>query len=176
MAIEKGNQIWALRIADRTGNPRLYYPDELLSRFGDYYKWVQDNPLKRSTLVQKTGEVVEVPLGRPMSILAFCLYAGMGQNTFYQYAKQVEYTEVISIIKDAVYCNKFEGAAVGIFSAAIMVRDLGLSEVVTHVLDDKRKSISELFPNDDEILAIEAEETSISNILALNSESNGNED
>lgn len=169
MAISPGSQIWRLRSADRTGNPAIYRADTLLNKFADYWDWVHANPLTKSVL-GVGNQIVEIPIGRPMSVKGFCLFAGIAQNTFYGYANNPDYYYVCELIKDAIYTQKFEGASVGIFSAQIMTRDLGLSDTVTHVLDDKRKTIAELFPADDEILAIEAGETDIETIKKLNSE------
>lgn len=171
MTFQKGDKYWALRKLD-AGKARAYYPDELLLAFEEYYAWNEANPLTRSTLVQKSGLIEEVPVGRPLSIGRFCMHIGISPNTFCKYKNEPEYHEIISIIINAINTQKYEGAAVGLFSAAIMIRDLGLSEQVTHVLDDKRKSVSELFPNIEDIDAIVIEETSEAEIKALNSADN----
>lgn len=171
MTLEPGNQIWQLRKNDN-GKPRAYYPHELLEAFGKYYKWNEDNPWYRHTLVQKTGETTAIPIGRPMSIGGFCLHAGISVSTYYQYSKEVEYLEVMELIKTAIYTNKYEGASVGIFSAAVMIRDLGLADTVSHVVDDNRKKVSELFPVEDVICEVMIEETSQIEIAAINSQDN----
>jgi len=167
MTFQKGDKYWALRKLD-AGKPRLFYPDELLDKFSEYWDWNEANPLVRHTLVQKTGLVEQVPLGRPLSINGFCLFAGMSPNTFCKYANEPEYKEIVDVIKNAIYTHKYERAAVGLFSAAIMIRDLGLSEQVTHIHEDKRKAVSDLFPDIEEIDAIVVEETTDAEIKAIN--------
>lgn len=147
---------------------RLYEPHELLQKFDDYVKWVEENPLLRHTLIQKTGQCVTVPLDRPLSVKAFVLFARMSTTLMASYSKLPEYVEVIDIIKNAIYVNKYEGAAVGLFSSSIMIRDLGLSDSVVHILDDNRKKISDLFPTIEEINAIEVKETDQNALKMLN--------
>lgn len=167
MTFEKGNKLWSLRSAD-VSIPRLLLPHELLEAFGKYYEWNEANPWYRHTLVQKTGFVEKIPIGRPLSIGGFCLHAGISVSTYYQYSKEVEYLNVVEIIKTAIYTNKFEGASVGIFSAAVMVRDLGLAENVSHQVEDRRKTVGELFPVEEAICEVLVEETSDDEIRQIN--------
>jgi len=169
MTFQKGQQMWQFRENDRT-IPRLMHPNELLESFGKYYEWNEANPWYRHTLVQKTGFVEKIPVGRPLSLGGFCLHAGISPSTFYQYAKETEYLAIVDIIKTAIYTNKYEGAAVGVFSAAVMVRDLGLAENVSHTVEDNRKSVSELFPVEDQICEVIIEETSQAEIAHINTE------
>jgi len=155
---------------------RMYFPDELLEKFKAYIKWVEDNPICKYSLIQKTGETVAVPLGRPLSHKAFLLYAGMSATLYAAYNKLPEYEEVMDVIKNSIYVNKYEGAAVGLFSSAIMIRDLGLADNIIHTMDDTRKSISELFPSDDELNKLEpVKETNQLEHSILNTLTNENE-
>lgn len=167
MTLKPGDQIWKLRQVD-AGKPRMYYPHDLLEAFGKYYEWNEANPWYRHTLVQKTGLVEAIPIGRPLSVGGFCLHAGISPSTYYQYSKEVEYLQVCEIIKTAIYTNKYEGASVGVFSAAVMIRDLGLSESVSHVVEDKRKTVGELFPVEEAICEVLVEETSDDEIKRIN--------
>jgi len=169
MAFEANNQLWQFRSED-VGKLRFMHPNELLESFSKYYQWNEANPWFRHTLVQKTGFVEKIPIGRPLSVGGFCLHAGMAPNTYYQYTKHPEYLSVCEIIKTAIYTNKYEGAAVGAFSAAVMIRDLGLADSVSHTVEDNRKSVSELFPVEDVICEVMIEETSQLEIARINTE------
>lgn len=175
MPIEAGSDLWKLRELNSTGNPAIYTSKTLLEEFRNYYTWMMDNPLFKTVLTNK-GELANIPLMRPMSIKGFCIFAGIAQNTFYGYANNPDYFAACELIKDVVFTQKFEGASVGLFNALIMSRDLGLSDTISHVVDDRRKSVSELFPNEEEILSIEAEETSADDIKAINLQNNGSTD
>lgn len=169
MTLIPGNDIWQLRENDM-GKPRFLYPHELLEAFGKYYLWNEANPWYRHTLVQKTGMVEKIPIGRPLSKGGFCLHAGMAPQTYWQYTKNPEYLTVCDIISNAIYTNKYEGASVGVFSAAVMIRDLGLADTISHTVEDNRKSVSELFPIEDQICEVLIQETSQAEILQINSE------
>ena len=171
----KGEKSWQLRQFD-DAKPRLYYPHELLEKFIEYEEWMRDNPLYESVIHQKTGQIIEVPKMRAMTIKGFCLFAGLSQNGYYQYAKQKEYEIICKIIEDAVYVQKFEGAAAGLLSTNIIVRDLGLHEVVQHSISDEKKTLDQLFPSIEDIEAVIIETTSEDEIKMLNEYGNSEED
>lgn len=171
----KGEKTWMLRQFDDS-KPRLYYPHELLDKFAEYQEWMEDNPLHEPILHQKSGTIVGVPRMRAMTIKGFCLFAGIAQNTFYGYAKQPEYQIIIKVIEDAVYVQKFEGASAGLLNTNIIVRDLGLSDVVKHNISDDRKSVDELFPSIEDIEAVEVEETDLEYVKKLNEHEKSEED
>ncbi len=163
----KGHKFWLLRKHNDV-TPRLYYPHELLDKFIEYQEYMEDNPLYESVIHQKTGKLLKVPKMRAMTIKGFCLFAGIAQNTFYGYAKKPEYQVIIQVIEDAVYVQKFEGASAGLLSTNLIVRDLGLNDVVRHDISNSRKTIDELFPKIEDIEAIEIEETDLDYIKKLN--------
>jgi hypothetical protein len=170
----KNTKAWALREFD-DAKPRLYYPHELLEKFIEYNEWVENNPLKEGILHQKSGELIDVPKMRAMTVKGFCLYAGIAQNTFYSYAKQPEYKVIIQAIEDAIYVQKFEGASAGLLNTNIIIRDLGLTDIVKHNLVDSRKTVDELFPSVEEIDAIVVDETSPEEVKKLNENNENNE-
>jgi nitrogen regulatory protein PII-like uncharacterized protein len=173
--LRKGEKMWTLRQFD-DAKPRLYYPHELLDKFIEYKEWIEENPLYEGILHQKSGNILDVPKMRAMTIKGFCLYAGIAQNTFYGYAKKEEYKVIIQVIEDAVYVQKFEGASAGLLNTNIIVRDLGLSDTVKHSISDERKTIDELFPPIEDIEAIDVEETSQEEIKKLNEDGEPEED
>lgn len=155
-----------LRIADN--QIATYSPQELAHHFVDYIEWNQENPLTKSQLIQKTSDIVEVPVGRPLTISAFCLFLGISTSTYHKYKEKPTHQEIMRIIDDAIYTHKFEGAAVNLFNTQIIMRDLGLNENVTHHMDDRRKAVAELFPDieDAEIIP----ETTPEEIAAINAQ------
>lgn len=167
MPFEKGTKVWALRKSDYN-MPRKYQPHELIPHFNDYAEDVANNPIRVQEWDAKSGTYYYIDKQRPLTIIAFCHFVGIARSTFDGWSKDPEYAPVCQVIRDAIYNNKFEGAAVGIFSATIMVRDLGLSDVREITLDDKRKSISDLFPTVEYIDAEEVQDTEIEDIKKLN--------
>jgi len=145
-----GTNYWALRSVENDGQIAIYTPHELLEKFFDYSEFINNNPLEDYQLIQKTGDTVGVPKMRAMSVKAFCLFAGIGHSTFLGYEKRDGYKNICAAIKDAIYCQKFEGAAAGLLNSNLISRDLGLHDSVVHTVEGERKTVDELFPKQEE--------------------------
>ena len=154
-----GTNYWALRKSENDGQIAIYTPHELLDKFEQYSEYVNGNPLQEAVLLQKNGLLCDVPKMRAMSIKAFCLYIGIGHSTFLGYEKRPGYVNICAAIKDAIYCQKFEGAAAGLLNANLISRDLGLHDSVLHTVNDERKSVDELFPKQEEFDEVEIIQT-----------------
>lgn len=122
-----GNEFWRL-VKNPTGRPTAYTPDSLWRKACKYFEWVYKNPLKAKK-VFSNGTRATVDKLRPMTEKAFCLFAGIGEETFRRYKTDETYKEfwgVSRVIEQIIYSQKFEGAAVDLFNASIIARDLGL--------------------------------------------------
>lgn len=169
---------WMRRAIDRGGQELLYSPKEFLIKFSEYVVFTENNPIIKYVLGNK-NEVVGIEQPRPFQIKGFCLFAGISQSTFYKYSNSPEFYEVCEIIKDAVYVQKFEYAAVGMFNASLMTKDLGLVDVSVNIIDDRRKSVDELFPPTNDIMDLAIEGGDVAYVKDLNFEnsvSNGEKD
>jgi hypothetical protein len=128
MAAPKGNEYW--KLAD-WGKPRSYQPEQLWEKACEYFQWCENNPWMKNEAVKSgdnTGLIIQVPTSRPYTIHALCIYAGIITQTFHNYEKEEAYLEICKRIREIIYSQKFEGAAVGAFNANIIARDLGLKE------------------------------------------------
>jgi hypothetical protein len=109
-------------------------PEELWEAFCEYAQWIIDNPLFKHEAIKSgegAGTIIDIPAGRPMTIMGFCLYVGIAHRNFINYGKEEsykEYHQVYDNIHNACYTQKFDGASIGKFNAMIIARDLGLSE------------------------------------------------
>ena len=86
-------------------------------------------------LIQKTGDIVQVPRERPISFIGFenCLYKNAIISQLRTYEQNdndsyKEYLPIITRIKAFIYEDKADGATVGIFNSSIVARELGLSD------------------------------------------------
>lgn len=133
MAAPKENQFWKL-VQKPTGRPNTYTPDELWDKALDYFEWVHENPLMETKMFSYEGgtHTGEVPKMRAMTEIAFCLFAGINQETFRNYKSgkepYQEFFEVASDIAAIIYQQKIEGAAADFLNANIIARELGLKE------------------------------------------------
>jgi hypothetical protein len=148
MAAKPGNQYWRNRKFEQALEQVKYLPHELFNAFIEYTDWVEHNPIIKKMLLQKTGEITDVPVARPMSIRAFMLYCGCAEDRFYYYNAKFEYKEICKIIRDAIFTQKFELAIVGVYNAPFVAMDLGMSNSVVHVIEDRRRTVAELFPEE----------------------------
>ncbi|MDQ8200689.1 DNA-packaging protein [Pelagicoccus enzymogenes] len=129
MPAEKGNQYWKLR--ESQGRPPKYSdPDELWAKCCDYFEWVEANPIiEKQVLNSKSGPVsVEVPKHRPMTKAGLCIHLGIGQSTLDEMQKREDLLAVITRAREVIYVQKFEGAAIGVFNANLIARELGLRD------------------------------------------------
>lgn len=111
------------------GRPLIYQPDDLWLKFTEYCIWAENNPLYRHDVIKNgemTGEILNIPLKRPLSIIRFCSFADISLDTFINYEKRSEFLEVTKRIRAVIESEQFEGAAVGNYKENIIARTLGL--------------------------------------------------
>lgn len=127
-----------------------YSPEEMLEQFHKYAADTDaDDYWDRAEVVKSgdyVGTILRVPVKSPYTVVGFCQYIGIVRSTFYDYAKQAEYSNICAYIEDCCYRQKIVGAINGHFNAAIVARDLGLVDKTATTLDvDAKKDIKELF-------------------------------
>lgn len=128
MPAPKGNDYYKL---SDWGKPHSYEPIAFWDKFRDYVVKISACPWNKSEAIKggdSAGMIVVVPTERPYTIQGFCVFAEISSQTFYNYEKDEAYLEIVSRIRDVIYTQKFEGAAVGAFNANIIARDLGLTD------------------------------------------------
>lgn len=150
MGAPKGNTFWKLR--SKHGRDRLFETPQLLWEAAcEYFTWCDKHPWYRNEQAKNPGKgviredgkvffppaIVKIPTARPYTLHGLCLY--LDANTFYliQFEKSIEkkedelskdFSQVLTRIREIIFQQKFEGAAIGAFNASIIARDLGLAE------------------------------------------------
>jgi hypothetical protein len=98
------------------GRPRTYETaEELEKACNEYFTWADNNPWVKNELVRGgdlAGQIIPVPISRPYTIRALCLHIGISRETWYSYEKTHELLDITTHVKDKIYNQKFEGAAV----------------------------------------------------------------
>lgn len=115
------------QLASASKTESQHSPQSLWLEALNYFKWVEDNPLKEEK-VFSSGKKISVNKLRAMSTTGFCVFANLRKTVFEEYMTSEEYAEVISRIKDIIYVQKFEGAAAGLFETSFVARELGLKD------------------------------------------------
>lgn len=125
MAAPKGNKYYLM--AKNAGRPRIYAtPDELWKDALDYFAWCDENPIYTIEYYGKDAIKCKVPHQRPYTWTGLYIWCDVCDLKLYW--KRDEFISILTCIENCIYTQKFEGAAVGIFSAYIISRDLGLRE------------------------------------------------
>lgn len=151
----KGHPLWGNPL-----NPKKFKsPKELWEKACEYFKWCNENQWVKKEILRGsdgTGKLMDVPVGRPYTLQALCRFLNIERQTFINYGKAEGYEtffEVVKAIREIIESNQMEGAILGAYKENIISRMLGLAEKVDMGLEDKRKSVDDLFPPDEEIEA-----------------------
>lgn len=130
MAAPEGNQFWKLR--SKHGRDTLFSsPDELWEAACEYFEATDSRKWIKTEFNGKDAIKCEIPTDTPYTITGLCLYLDCGKNyldNFENDPKNEDFKGIITRIREIIYTQKFEGAAVGAFNANIIARDLGLAD------------------------------------------------
>ena len=143
MGAPKGNQFWKLR--SKHGRNRIFESPELMWEAAcEYFQWCIDNPLEEEQLIKtkvdKDFEKVQAykcSKMRPFTVQGLTSYLDCNVMYFNNFETSIEektdslsidFSIVITRIKETIYRQKFEGAAAGFLNATIVSRDLGLQD------------------------------------------------
>ena len=158
MGAPKGNQFWKMR--SKHGRDKIFETSDIMwEACCEYFEWCIDNPLIEIDYKGKDAIRVELPKMRPYTLQGLSLFLDVNSEYFTQFERAVkekedqeskDFSRIITRVKEIIYNQKFTGAACGFLNQNIIARDLGLKDHTVNELEDKRKSISELFPEIDE--------------------------
>lgn len=119
----------------------MYGPEGVLAKFNnpasiweaacDFFDWADNNPKYVTEIIKsgdRAGDMVTIPKERPYTITGLATHFGTSVATLSNYLNKPGYETVKALIDQAIQTRKYEGAAVGIYNAPMMIRDLGLVE------------------------------------------------
>jgi len=133
-----GNKFWELRL--KHGRDRIIKsPEELWQNACEYFSWCLDNPIIEVDFRGKDIEQIELPHPRVFQKDAFAVACGLSKWESINDLKSVneDFLEVITRIEKIIYTQKYEHAAIGMFNASIIARDLGLKENIDTTTNGK---------------------------------------
>lgn len=147
MAAPKGNKFWELR--SKHGRDKLFGTPELLWEAAcEYFIWCEKHPFyeveqtksqskpvydaKKEKIVYPPA-TIRLPKMRPFTMQGLCSYLDCHTKYFYDFERNLptddkDFSHIITRIKEAIYNQKFSGAAAGFLNANIIARDLGLRD------------------------------------------------
>lgn len=137
--LKSGAQLYKLRDYKPTGYKIT--PTELMQKAREYIEDTKARPIMQNAIHQRSGEIIQIPLQRPLTIEGLCNYIGITVKTLHNWEKpqqepktdeererNASYLQIIARIRQLIYEDKLTGAAVGIYNANIIARDLGLTD------------------------------------------------
>jgi len=149
MSAPKGNEFWKLRLKHGR-DYKIATAKEIEDNFEEYANWIEDNQLIEVDFRGKDATKVQLPKMRAMTKEHFALACGLsGWDYLEKYKERGEdFKEIITRIEKFIYYQKFSGAAAGFFNANIIARDLGLKDQSDVNLNDQRKVVGDMFPDE----------------------------
>ena len=118
-------------MAHAGGRPRLFKdPQELLTFFERYRIHVKSNPRTKIEYVGRDGMRVETPLETPMTLEGFKVFVWeeFGDIANYLRGDYVEFTQIVTRIREEIRADQISGAMVGQYNANLTARLNGLAD------------------------------------------------
>ena len=144
--------ITAMKSERRVGRIRaIENPEEMWALACDYFQDVDDNPYQREDYVRggnNAGQKIYINMPRPYSWPGFERYLVQRKILVslnrYRTNMDEAYDDFIPILEKIdtiMFEQKFEGAAMGVFNATIISRDLNLAEITEtrHSISNKKE-------------------------------------
>ena len=128
-----GNKFWMART--KHGRDKLFAsPEALWEACCEYFEWVENNPLWEAKAFSYQGEtsIAELPKMRAMTISGLCLFLDITQETWNQWRKSDDFSEIVTRADEVIRSQKFAGAAAELLNPNIIARDLGLTDKQGH--------------------------------------------
>lgn len=122
-----GNKFWEAR--SKHGRDLIFSTPEILwDACVEYFEWVDCHYLIECKATQHQGKQVDLRVYKmqAMTQAGLCLFLKISQMTWSLYRQREDFVEVINRVEDALYHQKFSGAAADLLNANIISRDLGL--------------------------------------------------
>ena len=131
-----GNDFWNLR--SEHGRKRLFETPQLMWEAATkYFQWCEENPLIEIDFKGKDADRVQIPKMRPFTLHGVCHYMDCNTGYFNDFMSSIkgkkdrlslDFSLVITRIKEMIYNQKYTGAASGFLNPNIIARDLGLAD------------------------------------------------
>lgn len=106
-------------------------PEELWDAAMGYFKWAEEHPLYEAKVFhsQRGLSYASIPKMRVYTIEALCMFLGVSRETWNQWGKlpkHADLNDTVNAINSIIREQKFSGAAVDLFNAGFISKDLGL--------------------------------------------------
>jgi len=151
MAAPEGNQFWKQRATH--GREKIWQTPELLwEACIEYFEKTDERKWWKTEFNGKDAVECKVPTETPYTWTGLYLFLDCSHTTWQDYEKREEFIAICTRVRNIIYTQKFEGAAVGAFNANIIARDLNLKDSTENEVSIKQipKIEYEMPPEEDE--------------------------
>lgn len=129
MAPPKKNQFWKERSTH--GRDKIFENPEILwEACQEYFEVTDKRKWIKTEFNGKDAVECHVPTATPYTWTGLYLFLDISHTTWQNYEKLNDFIAISTRVRNIIYTQKFEGAAVGAFNANIISRDLGLTDKV----------------------------------------------
>lgn len=118
------------------GRPFKYTPEQLEQKFKDYIHWnkTENKFYKRELLKsgERAGEIVDVDITPPLTIVGFCVYAEITKAIFFEWLSDSNHIlfDIVTRIREQIEHNQIAGASLDLFNPSIVARLNGLNDTI----------------------------------------------
>lgn len=110
----------------KVGRPCTYTPETLEAKFREYRNHIAETPIYKE--VPAKGGPMDIRVNRPATLVGFCVFAGIGRNTFLDYEERPEFSNVVARVRETIETDQLEGAMAGVYDSSIVSRVLRLAD------------------------------------------------
>jgi len=127
MPAPEGNQFWKLRA--KHGRDVIFSdPEKLWEACLEYFEATDARKWKKTDWVGKDAQEVTRETETPYTLTGLYVFLDIARSTFEEYEKKEGFSAICTRVRDIIFTQKFEGAAVGAFNANIIKAELGIRD------------------------------------------------
>ena len=147
------NSFWMKR-STHGRSPIFKNNEDLFDACMQYLKYSEDNPLMEEKVFCFKGHVTrtEVSKLRALTLQGLCIFIGITRETWGQYRKKKDFSDICTTVEEIMYNQKLQGASADLLNASIIARHLGLKDHQDHSSDNGSMSTQPLTEKQKELL------------------------
>jgi hypothetical protein len=123
-----GNRAWEAR-SSAGPKPLFADSDSLWRSCIEYFRWVEDNPLREVQLVAFRGRATHVPVPRmrPMTRTGLCRHLHVAHTTWATWRTRPDLAASVERAESIIRIWNFCGAAAGLLNTTMVASELGMA-------------------------------------------------
>lgn len=142
MAAPEKNQFWKQR--SKHGRDLIFSsPTILWEACCEYFEATDARKWYKTEFNGKDALECKIPTETPYTYSGLYVFLDIDHKTWNLYENREDFIPTTTRVRNIIYTQKFEGAAVGAFNANLIARDLGLKEASTMTINKVGKDLAD---------------------------------